>query len=64
MSERVVPFYACKHGIPGGCSWCNAVESAQPRECQSCGRIMSAREASEQSVCNDCSSPGCEGDTR
>ena len=26
----------------------------EPRECPSCGRIMSRREADEQAICNDC----------
>jgi hypothetical protein len=24
-TERTVPFYDCKHGIPGGCQWCTAM---------------------------------------
>lgn len=26
--ERVVPLYACQHGTPGGCSFCQAVDRA------------------------------------
>ena len=67
---RVVPFYACKHGIPGNCAACAAFEPdikdteydadsgdglvSSGGECPGCRRIMSVRERNEQGVCDDC----------
>lgn len=30
--ERVVPFYACEHGTPGGCAFCNATNADAQQE--------------------------------
>ena len=27
--QRTVPYYACEHGTPGGCSWCRAVDQSR-----------------------------------
>lgn len=29
--ERTVPYYACKHGVQGGCAFCNATDTPKPR---------------------------------
>lgn len=26
---RTVPYYACEHGIPGGCNWCRATVTTE-----------------------------------
>jgi hypothetical protein len=49
---------ATSYCTTGDCKQERAPAARDRRECPSCGRLLSDREATEQGVCNDCSAGG------